>query len=92
MVTVVQPGKRLETRIPLARMGGGLVASVVINNSIKLICIVDSGAYELSIPGDVFSTLVRTNTVTQADITGFRNYKNADGQITQSKTFVIRSL
>jgi len=35
---------------------------------------------------------VRTNTVTQADITGLKNYKNADGQIFQSKTFVIRTL
>jgi clan AA aspartic protease (TIGR02281 family) len=86
------PGKRFETRIPLARMGGGLVAPVVINNSIKLDFIVDSGASELSIPADVFSTLVRTNTVTQADMTGFRNYRNADGQVSQSKTFIIRSL
>jgi hypothetical protein len=86
------PGKRFETRIPLARMGGGLVAPVVINNSIKLDFVVDSGASELSIPVDVFSTLVRTDTVAQADMTGFRNYRNADGQISQSKTFVIRSL
>jgi len=46
----------------------------------------------ISIPADVFSSLVRTNTVTQADITGLKNYKNADGQIFQSKTFVIRTL
>jgi predicted aspartyl protease len=36
--------------------------------------------------------LVNANTVTQADITGTRNYKNADGEVLQSKTFVIRSL
>ena len=82
----------LETRIPLVRMSGGLIAPVVINNTLKLNFIVDSGASDVSIPSDVFARLVRANTVTQADITGIRNYKNADGEVFQSKTFVIRSL
>jgi clan AA aspartic protease (TIGR02281 family) len=82
----------LETRIPLVKMSGGLIAPVVINNTLKLNFIVDSGASDVSIPSDVFSSLVRANTVTQADITGVRNYKNADGEVYQSKTFVIRSL
>ena len=87
------PGKDFpETRIALASIGGGLVAPVIVNGSIKLDFIVDSGASDVSIPADVFSTLVRTNTVTQTDITGFRNYKNADGEIFRSNTFVIRSL
>jgi len=82
----------LETRIPLVKMSGGLIAPVVINNTLKLNFIVDSGASDVSIPADVFSSLVRAKTVTQADITGVRNYKNADGEVFQSKTFVIRSL
>lgn len=81
-----------ETRIPLVRMSGGLIAPVVINNTLKLNFIVDSGASDVSIPADVFSNLVRANTVTQGDITGTRSYKNADGEVFQSKTFVIRSL
>ena len=82
----------LETRIPLVKMSGGLIAPVVINSTLKLNFVVDSGASDVSIPADVFSSLVRANTVTQADITGVRNYKNADGEVYQSKTFVIRSL
>jgi gag-polyprotein putative aspartyl protease len=82
----------LETRVPLVKMSGGLIAPVVINNTLKLNFIVDSGASDVSIPADVFSSLVRANTVTQTDITGVRNYKNADGEVFQSKTFVIRSL
>lgn len=82
----------LETRIPLVKMSGGLIAPVVINNAIKLNFIVDSGASDVSIPADVFSSLVQANTVTQGDITGTRNYKNADGEVFQSKTFIIRSL
>jgi clan AA aspartic protease (TIGR02281 family) len=73
-------------------MSGGLIAPVIINNALKLNFIVDSGASDVSIPADVFASLVQANTVTQADITGNRNYKNADGEVFQSKTFVIRSL
>jgi hypothetical protein len=86
------PVPTTETRIPLENLGGTMVAPVVINNAIKLNFFVDSGASEVSIPADVFSTLLRTNTLTQADITGFRNYKNADGEVFRSNTFVIRSL
>ena len=85
-------GSPLETRIPLLKMSGGLIAPVVINNALKLNFIVDSGASDVSIPADVFASLVQANSVTQADITGVRNYKNADGEVFQSKTFVIRSM
>jgi clan AA aspartic protease (TIGR02281 family) len=88
-VASARPG---ETRIPLLKMSGGLIAPVVINNAIKLNFIVDSGASDVSIPAEVFSGLVRANTVTRADITGTRNYKNADGEVFQSQTFIIRSL
>lgn len=86
------PVPTTETRIPLENLGGTMVAPVVINNAIRLNFFVDSGASEVSIPADVFSTLLRTNTLTQTDITGFRNYKNADGEVFRSNTFVIRSL
>ena len=86
------PVPTTETRIPLENLGGTMVAPVVINKAIKLNFFVDSGASEVSIPADVFSTLLRTNTLTQTDITGFRNYKNADGEVFRSNTFVIRSL
>jgi predicted aspartyl protease len=79
-------------RIPLAREGGTLVAPVIINNAVKLNFTVDSGAADVSIPADVFSTLVRTGTVSQADMRGSRRYMNADGESHESKTFVIRSL
>ena len=79
-------------RIPLAREGGTLVVPVIINNAVKLDFTVDSGAADVSIPSDVFSTLVRTGTVRQADMRGSRRYVNADGESHESKTFLIRSL
>jgi clan AA aspartic protease (TIGR02281 family) len=80
------------TRIPLVKMSGGLIAPVIINNAIKLNFIVDSGASDVSIPAEVFSNLIRANTVTQRDITATRDYKNADGEVFRAKTFIIRSL
>lgn len=80
------------SRIPLAHEGGTLIAPVIINNAIKLNFTVDSGAADVSIPADVFSTLVRSGTVRQADMRGSRRYLNADGESHVSKTFVIRSL
>ena len=66
-----------ETRIPLLRMSGGLIAPVIINNTLKLNFVVDSGASDVSIPANVFSSLVRANTVTQSDITGTRKIGRA---------------
>jgi clan AA aspartic protease (TIGR02281 family) len=79
-------------RIPLAQQGGTLVAPVIINNAVKLNFTVDSGAADVSIPADVFSTLARTGTVKQTDMLGPRRYMNADGESHESKTFLIRSL
>jgi clan AA aspartic protease (TIGR02281 family) len=87
-----QLGSRNPVRVPLSRKSGILVAPVIINGALKLDFMVDSGASEVSIPADVFSTLIRTNTVTQADMTGSRKYANADGETSESRTFVIRSL
>jgi predicted aspartyl protease len=80
------------SRIPLVNEGGTLVAPVIINNAIKLDFTVDSGAADVSIPADVFSTLVRTGTISRTDITGSRKYLNADGESYESRTFIIRSL
>jgi predicted aspartyl protease len=77
-------------RVPLVGEGGALVVPVLINGAIKLNFTVDSGAPEVSIPADVFSTLLRTATVAKADITG--SATNADGGSYESRTFVLRSL
>jgi predicted aspartyl protease len=46
----------------------------------------------VSVPADVFSTLRRTGTIEDADITGKQTYVLADGSKSQSPTFMIRSL
>jgi clan AA aspartic protease (TIGR02281 family) len=65
---------------------------VEINGSITLEFGVDSGAADVSIPQDVFSTLQRTGTIKDSDILGRKTYVLADGSKSQSVTFRIRSL
>ena len=72
--------------------GGAYVVPVLINSAITLDFIVDSGASDVSIPSDVFSTLVRAGTITPEDITGSDTYTLADGSQKKSVTFRIRTL
>ena len=46
--------------VRLEKQGGTYTVPVVINNAIRLNFILDSGASDVLIPGDVFLTLVRT--------------------------------
>ena len=65
---------------------------VQINGAITLDFTVDSGAADVSVPADVFSTLARTSTIKDSDIIGEQTYVLADGSTSQSVTFTIRSL
>jgi len=72
--------------------GGTFVVPVTINGQLTLKFVVDSGAADVSIPADVFMTLVRTDTITEADFLGKQTYQLADGSTVPSQRFVIRSL
>jgi clan AA aspartic protease (TIGR02281 family) len=78
--------------VSLKKAGGTFVVPVQINGAITLDFTVDSGASDVSIPADVFSTLARTGTVKDSDIVGEQIYKLADGSKTKSTVFTIRSL
>jgi clan AA aspartic protease (TIGR02281 family) len=78
--------------VPLKRENGTFVVPVVINNQITLNFTLDSGATDVSIPVDVFSTLVRTGTIQQSDYLDTQVYSLADGSTTQTPRFRIRFL
>jgi len=78
--------------IPLIREHGTFVVPVVINDKMTLNFTIDSGASDVSIPADVFSTLLRTGTVTQSDFLDKQLYELADGSKQTSQRFRIRSL
>jgi predicted aspartyl protease len=76
-----QPNRNHSSRadVPLKKDGGIFVVPVQINGAITLNFTIDSGAADVSVPADVFSTLKRTDTITDADITGQQTYVLADG-------------
>jgi clan AA aspartic protease (TIGR02281 family) len=78
--------------VPLKKDGGTFVVPVQVNGAITLDFTIDSGAADVTVPADVFSTLTRTGTISDADITGEQTYVLADGSKGKSATFTIRSL
>ena len=78
--------------VPLKPKGGTFVVPVLINDKITLDFTIDSGAADVSIPADVFSTLVRAGTVAESDLLDTQIYSLADGSKQSSKRFSIRSL
>jgi predicted aspartyl protease len=78
--------------VALKKDGGIFVVPVEINGTITLDFGVDSGAADVNVPADVFSTLTRTGTINNSDIIGQQTNVMADGRTSQSLTFMIRSL
>lgn len=92
LVLVLACGFARAESIPLIREHGTFVVPVVINDKITLNFTIDSGASDVSIPTDVFSTLTRTGTVTKSDFLDTQVYELADGSKQTSQRFRMRSL
>src|SRR5262249_3965970 len=88
----IGPQDLTRGKVPLKKVGGTFVVPVEINGAISLDFTIDSGAADVSVPADVFSTLTRTGTIRDTDILGEETYVLADGSETKSITFTIRSL
>jgi predicted aspartyl protease len=92
MPTTSPPLESFSSNIPLQEEGGALVVPVSINDAITLKFIIDSGAADVSIPADVFLTLMRAGTIDKSDFIGSRTYELADGSTVPSPTYRIRVL
>jgi len=89
---VEAPSNTARIEIPLKSLGGTFVVPVFINGAITLNFVVDSGAADVAVPADVVGTLIRAGTIEKSDITGKQKYMLADGSISPTVTFIIRSL
>lgn len=78
--------------VQLIREHGIFVVPVVVNDKITLNFTIDSGASDVSIPADVFSTLTRAGTVFSNDFLDTQVYELADGSRHSAQRFRIRSL
>jgi clan AA aspartic protease (TIGR02281 family) len=81
-----------QIEVALKKDGGTFVVPVQVNGAITLDFTIDSGAADVTVPADVFSTLTRTGTINDEDITGEQTYVLADGSKAKAVTFTIRSL
>jgi predicted aspartyl protease len=87
------PGPAAGTvEVALEASHGTLYVPVRVNDAIDLKFVVDSGASDVSIPDDVFRTLVRQGSIRRSDYLGARIFVLADGAHVPSQTFVLRSL
>jgi len=71
---------------------GAFVVPVVLNDIVTAKFIVDSGSADVSIPEDVASTLLKSGTMTDADLLGSKTYLLADGSKVPSKIYRMASL
>ena len=78
--------------VQLVRDHGVYMVPVQINGAVNLPFILDSGASEVAIPADVFSTLLRTGTVDTKDFIGTGTYVMANGSSEPSDRYVLRTL
>ena len=68
--------------VPLSKERGTFVVPGEINSKITPDFTIDSGAADVSVPADVFSTLTRMGAIRDTDIIGEQTYVLADGEVT----------
>ena len=82
----------ISHRVQMVKKGNTYEIPGVINDVLVLNFIVDSGASNVVIPKDVARTLFRTGTIKEGDFLGIQQFELADGSITNSALFIIRSI
>ena len=83
---------RLEQIVAVEPHAGAFVVPVVLNDVLTAKFIVDSGAADVSITEDLVSALMKSGTMTGADLLGNKTYMLADGSLAPSKIYRLASL
>jgi len=83
---------RLEQIVAVEPHAGAFVVPVVLNDVITAKFIVDSGAADVSITEDMVSTLMKSGTMTGADLLGSKTYMLADGTMRRGKIYRMASI
>ena len=80
------------SEIQLQAGGGALYVPAVVNGSLPLKFVLDSGASDVCIPADVAQTLKRMGELTAADERGFRTAVLADGSRVRAERVMLHSI
>jgi clan AA aspartic protease (TIGR02281 family) len=78
--------------VTLRRHGGVLMVPAMLNGSVSTDFVVDSGASDVVIPENVLQDLRSAGKFSDADFTGTKTIKIADGSIVKARTFTLRGL
>lgn len=78
--------------ISLVMSGGVLAVPVLINQSVRIPFIIDSGAADVQLPAEVLLTLFRTGTISDEDFLGGSSCVLANGSTLRSPRFNIREM
>ncbi len=78
--------------VTMKRKGGNLWVPAQINNVVTIDFVIDSGASDITLPRDVYLTLIRSGTLTKANYIGATNFGIADGSEVKGVRFKLASL
>lgn len=79
--------------VVMTRKDGNLWVPAKINNVVTIDFVIDSGASDITLPRDVYSTLIRSGTLTKADYIGTTQFGIGDGsEIKGGVKFKLASL
>jgi len=71
---------------------GAFAVPVVLNDVVTAKFIVDSGAADVSIPEEIAAALMKSGTLTSADLLGNKTYMMADGTMVPSKIYRMATI
>lgn len=72
--------------------GGVIKVPAIINNTVRVEFVLDSGASDVSISLDYASVLVKSGTLTEYDYIGQEKYQLADGSVINAHKVVLREI
>lgn len=78
--------------VTLRRHGGVLMVPALLNDSVPVDFVVDSGASDVVLPETMLNDLRKAGKFSDVDFTGTQMVKIADGSIVKARTFTLRSL
>lgn len=90
--TAARADERMEQIVAVEPHAGAFVVPVVLNDVLTAKFIVDSGAADVSITEDMVSALMKSGTLTSADLLGNKLYMLADGTMHQGQIYRMASL
>jgi clan AA aspartic protease (TIGR02281 family) len=92
LLLLLAPGLAAAETVELVREHGVFMVPVRINDAVTIPFVLDSGAADVSVPEDVFKTLLRTRTVTESDFREPGVYVTADGSKQLGRRFILHEV